>query len=165
MIRLAAILMLLATLASGQTTHERYILVQDSPGPSTSNVWVLAWSDRTNAPHWWHWANERGLTNASLTALPCLVDTETWQAIQRTGTIEQAEADLTETDRQARPAKKALRQFLGKKPTVKAIRQAQRQARKTTLAAQPFAAFRVAYSNELTLLELIEDYEDEKESP
>lgn len=106
MIRLAAILMLLATLANGQTTHERYVLVQDAPGQSTSNVWVLAWSDRTNAPHWWHWANERGLTNAALTALPCLVDTESWQAVQRTGTLAKASADLRALARARRQAER-----------------------------------------------------------
>ena len=110
--RLIAIIVLIASAATAQTTHERYILIQPEPGASTSNVWRLAWSDRTNDTRWWTWANERGLTNAALTALPCLVDAESWEAVQVTGTVNQAKADLQAQDDVRRPARKALLDYL-----------------------------------------------------
>lgn len=156
---LIAILVLIASSTTAQTTHERYILIQQERVESNGNVWRLAWVDRgTDAP-WWHWANERGLTNASLTALPCLVDAESWESVQVTGTIAQAKTELTGRDEVRRPARKALKDYLAgtsQKDKRKALRQA-------ITSADTVPTLRKALRDMDEFRELIEDAEDERQ--
>ena len=161
---------ILAVSAHAQTTWERYILIQPDPGESTSNVWTLAWSDRTNAPQWWTWANERGLTNATIPALPCLIDSEGWQGVTVTGTIDNAINDLDGHDAAQRPARRALRKAiraqLGNntlKVNKHTIEQATLSARAGCATATTYAIHRVAATNELHLLRLINNFNDEKD--
>lgn len=160
MMRLASMLMLLATVATAQTTLERYILIQPERGETSGNVWRLSWDDRnsSSAP-WWYWANERGLTNASLTALPCLVDTESWESVQVTGTIAQAKSDLTGQDEIRRPARKALKDYLAG-TTQKDKRKVLRQA---ITASDTVPALRKAVREMDEFRELVEDAEDERQ--
>ena len=106
MTRLIAIIALLATSAIGQTTHEPFVRIQDGPGLSTSNVWVLAWSDRTNSTPWWHWYEERGGQVPSM-SLPVLVDMTNGDQVQITNGNAQARQDLVTVRRARRQAERA----------------------------------------------------------
>ena len=153
------ILAILALPALGQTTHERYILIQQERGESSGNVWRLAWSDRTNDTRWWTWANERGLTNAALTALPCLVDAESWEAVQVTGTVNQAKQDLQAQDDVRRPARKALLDYLAGRTR----KQARTQLRDSINAATTVPQLRQAMKDMDKYRELVEDADDERD--
>ena len=91
-----------------QTTHEPYVLIQQERGPSTSNVWVLAWVDRPadgESPRkgnaWWHWYRERGGVEPS--GLPVLVEMESGLQTPLTGTVAQAIAALDAMYSEQRP--------------------------------------------------------------
>ena len=92
-----------------QTTHEPYVLIQQERGPSTSNVWVLAWDDRFAESGWWSWHRERG--GPEPMALPVLVEMETGFQTPLTGTVAQAIAELDAIYATERPG---LHKYRGK---------------------------------------------------
>jgi hypothetical protein len=135
-------------------------IIQDK---RTGAVWTNAVGDATLVDYgrgaaWQAYTNRAGWITP-VAGMPAVVDDETW-SVSYALSIPAALADHAAS---LSPARKALRQYLGEKPTKKAIRQAKRQAERGWTTSSTFAIYLRARTNELHMLKLIEDFQDEVE--
>lgn len=151
-----AIIMLLALSAQADLW-----VIQDR---RSGAVWTNALGDATLVDYgrgaaWSTYTNRHGWITP-VNGLPAVVDDETWSVSYAT-TMPEALADHAANQT---PARKALRQYIGEKPTQKAIRKAQRQAERGWTTSTTFSIYLRARTNELHLIKLIEDFQDEVEA-
>jgi len=147
--RIIAILSLCASAVIAQTTHERYVLVQDSPGISTNNVWVLSWSDRGTSAPWWHWFRERAYSEGhtksiedmpNLTALPSLYDMRSGNSVTVTGTVNQAITDLDVIRKERRSKQDKLEKLIGETNILAVLKARADTVQTNTVTAQRLKA-------------------------